>query len=315
MVHIADLFRVGLISEPAVGVLADAWHETTATAFDRDEVLLGDWAQHRPFTEAKVMIEAWSARERKNSLEESETASFDARHLSVTKLGTRAMGKVTGQLDAEGTTLVRAALSMLSTSSEGDQRTIGQRHADALVSMAKFTLAHFEQPVGTKRRPPKAHISLAYEHLVAGMGASLLDDQLITPERAQRLACDAGVHRVITAGGSAIIDYGRQTRTVPESLWRLLVERDRGCRFHGCEVPAEMCDAHHAIHWAHGGETAPDSLALLCWFHHHLLHEQHWQLEPLGAGHFELRTKAGTYQPFSPPRLDVLTRPDQLQLV
>lgn len=315
MPHVADLFRVGLISEAAVSVIADAWHETTARAFARDEVLLADWAQRRPFAEAKTMIEAWSARERKNSLDEREAASFEARHLSVTKLGARAMGKVVGQLDHEGTALVRAALSMLSTPTEGDSRTVGQRHADALVSMARFTLAHHEQPVGTKRRPPRVHVALAYEHLVAGMGSSLLDDQLISAERARRLACDAGIHPLITAGGSAIIDYGRQTRSVPEPLWRLLAERDRGCRFHGCDVPAEMCDAHHAIHWADGGDTASDNLVLLCWFHHHVLHEQHWQLEPLGAGHFELRTASGSYRPFSPPRLDVLTRPDQLQLV
>lgn len=75
-----------------------------------------------------------------------------------------------------------------------------------------------------------------------------------------------------------------------------------------------MCDAHHAIHWADGGDTAPDNLVLLCWYHHHVLHEQHWRLEPLGAGHFELSDHRGEYRRFSPPRLDVITRPDQLVL-
>jgi hypothetical protein len=260
------------------------------------------------------MIEAWSAHERANAVADREEATFEARHLSVTKLGPRSMGMVSGQLDQEGTSIVRAALSMLSVPTDGDRRTIGQRHADALVTMAKFTLAHFERPVGTKRRPPKAHITIAYEHLTSGSGASLLDDELITPERAKRLTCDAAIHRLLTVGGSAIIDYGHQTRSVPDPLWQLLVTRDRGCRFDGCEVPAEMCDAHHAIHWSDQGETAPDSLVLLCWYHHHWLHEQHWRLEPLGAGQFELSDANGGYQRFSPPRLDVITRPDQLVL-
>lgn len=315
MPHVADLFRLGLVSESAVSLIAEAWSETVVDAFARDELLLADWAQRRPYAEAKTMIEAWAARERANVLADKEETAFEARHLSVTKLGPQSMGKVTGHLDQEGTTLVRAALSMLSVPSEGDTRTIGQRHADALVTMAKFTLAHFEQPVGTKRRPPRAHITLSYEQLTAGTGTSLLDDELITAERARRLACDAGIHRLVTVGGSAIIDYGRQTRTVPDPLWQLLVARDRGCRFDGCEIPAELCDAHHAIHWSDGGETAPDTLVLLCWFHHHVLHEQHWRLEPLGAGQFELLTPNGEYARFSPPRLDVVTRPDQLLLV
>lgn len=314
MPHVAHLFELGLLSESAVALVADAWSESVVAAFERDELLLADWAQRRPYAEAKIMIEAWAAREHANALTDREEASFEARHLSVTKLGPQSMGTISGRLDQEGTSIVRAALSMLSTRTPGDTRTIGQRHADALVAMARFALAHVEQPAGTRRRPPRVDITLAYEHLTAGSGASLLDDELITPERARRLACDAGVHRIVTLGGSAVVDYGRRTRTVPEPLWQLLVTRDRGCRFDGCEVPAEMCDAHHAVHWADGGDTAPDNLVLLCWFHHHWLHEQHWRLEPLGAGHFELTNRDGEYTRFGPPRLDVLTRPDQLVL-
>jgi hypothetical protein len=70
------------------------------------------------------------------------------------------------------------------------------------------------------------------------------------------------------------------------------------------------------VHWSDLGDTAPDNLVLLpCWFHHHRLHEQHWRLEPLGAGQFEQRNSSGEHQRFSPPRLDIITRPDQLLLV
>jgi hypothetical protein len=112
-----------------------------------------------------------------------------------------------------------------------------------------------------------------------------------------------------------VVDFGRQTRSVPDAMPRLLVERDGGCRFPGCQVPPEMCDAHHARHWgADGGETDTDNLALLCWFHHHFLHEQGWSLEPLGAGRFLLRSPTGEYHSFSLPRLDVLARPNLLHL-
>jgi len=109
---------------------------------------------------------------------------------------------------------------------------------------------------------------------------------------------------MITRSGSAVIDYGRETRTVSDNLWQVLVQRDRGCRFPGCEIPPEMCDAHHAEHWADDGATCQDNLALLCWFHHHVMHEQHWRLEPHGAGHFVLRSPTDTMYEFSPPRLN-----------
>jgi Domain of unknown function (DUF222) len=59
------------------------------------------------------------------------------------------------------------------------------------------------------------------------------------------------------------------------------------------------CDA--GIHWADDGNTDLDDLVLLCWYHHHLLHEQHWSLEPLGAGHFVLRDSDGNIRPLRPP--------------
>jgi hypothetical protein len=49
------------------------------------------------------------------------------------------------------------------------------------------------------------------------------------------------------------------------------------------------------------GHTEPDNLVLLCWFHHHLLHEQHWSIEPLGGGHFNLNDPHGGAQILRPP--------------
>jgi len=315
MPHVAELFRVGLVSEAAVGLVADAWSEPVAAAFERDELLFADWISRRPFREAKTQIEAWVAIESANTVEERTTSDFEARHFSVVKFGT-GMSTISGALDNEGTAAVRAALSLLSQISDDgdDERSRWQRNADALVAMARFTLSHHEQPVGTKKRPPRAAITIPYETLLTRTGIGLLDDHIITPDSARRLACDAGLHRVITHAGSAVVEYGRQTRTISEPLWRLLVERDGGCRFPGCEVPGEMCDAHHVVHWADGGETEPHNLALVCWFHHRVLHEQHWQLEPLGAGHFLLRSPTGDLHEFRPPRLDLLTRQAQLHL-
>jgi hypothetical protein len=44
--------------------------------------------------------------------------------------------------------------------------------------------------------------------------------------------------------------------------------RDLGCRFPGCDKPAEVCDIDHTIPWSAGGPTHPSNLKLLCRLHH-----------------------------------------------
>ena len=128
-----------------------------------------------------------------------------------------------------------------------------------------------------------------------------LDRSVVSAEAVRRMACDCNIHRYITNPLGTVIDYGRSTRVVSDSLFDTLLIRDHGCRWPGCGIPAGGCDAHHATHWLDGGETEPDNLVLLCWFHHHLLHEQHWSIEPLGGGHFNLNDPHGGAQLLRPP--------------
>ena len=39
-----------------------------------------------------------------------------------------------------------------------------------------------------------------------------------------------------------------------------------------------MCHAHHLTHWANGGKTNLDNLALLCGHHHRVIHHTPWQI-------------------------------------
>ena len=129
------------------------------------------------------------------------------------------------------------------------------------------------------------------EPAVRPWGGSLdtdTDRTIVSADTIRRMACDCNIHRYITNPLGTVIDYARTTRVVSDTLFDVLVIRDHGCRWPGCGIPAGGCDAHHATHWLDGGHTKPDNLVLLCWFHHHLLHEQHWSIEPLGGGHFNL---------------------------
>ncbi len=89
----------------------------------------------------------------------------------------------------------------------------------------------------------------------------------------ERLTCDCKLARILTDGPSQILDVGRATRTVTTAQWNALVARDQHCTHPGCTRPPAYCDAHHIIHWTHGGPTNLANLRLLCWEHHRKQHQ------------------------------------------
>lgn len=101
----------------------------------------------------------------------------------------------------------------------------------------------------------------------------------IPSEAIRRLACDAGLHRVVFGPGDVPLSAGRQVRLVRAAQHRVLVARDGGCRFHGCDRPPAWTQAHHVVHWADGGPTDVDNMILLCGHHHHRVHDDGWSLE------------------------------------
>ena len=89
-------------------------------------------------------------------------------------------------------------------------------------------------------------------HLARAATGWTADGTVLDAATILRLACDAGVNRVITQGRSAILDYGTTSRVVPAHLFQALVARDKHCRFGDCDVPADRCDADHVQHWGAG---------------------------------------------------------------
>ncbi|MET0903310.1 MAG: HNH endonuclease signature motif containing protein, partial [Acidimicrobiales bacterium] len=118
----------------------------------------------------------------------------------------------------------------------------------------------------------------------------------------RKLACDANIHRVITDGLGSILDYGRATRSIPPAVYTSLVLRDWGCRFPGCDRPAEWCEGHHVWHWEDGGPTNLSNLVLLCSKHHHVIHLPDWRLELKPDGTLEATYPHVTRRTSDPPR-------------
>ena len=149
-----------------------------------------------------------------------------------------------------------------------------QRRALALVGLARDYLDHQHQvPTGRVGRP---HVLVLVDLEVlearAGGSAVLASGAVISGDQARRLAEDANVTRVVTAGRSEPLDVGRSTRSVPPAIAKAVIARDRHCRYRGCNSPPWSCDVHHRQPWAQGGPTALPNLGLLCWHHHDLVH-------------------------------------------
>jgi hypothetical protein len=263
MLSVKAAFAAGDLSESALRQLTDTWCEQIADAFGRDEALLLRWAQRLSYDDLRITLATWRA-----------------------------------HVDPD------------------------QRRADALVTLARFYLTNARptdttspstqpamQPARSpgKRRRPKVIAAIAWNDLLAGEGVGTIDTGsgriVVSPDTIRRLACDAGFHRLVYAADGTVLDFGRQTRTISDSLFEVLAARDHGCRIKDCPVPSGGCDAHHADHWADHGATEPDNLPLLCWFHHHLVHDQHWSIEPLGGGHFILIDPDGGEHEMRPPML------------
>jgi len=200
-------------------------------------------------------------------------------HLSEPQDG---MVRLDGILDLEGGATLKTALNaLMPPPNADDNRTPGQRRADAMVALARRPLDGSKLgSVGGQR--PHLVITASAETLLGLKGAPPAELAGVGPipmETAQRHACDPSVSWLL---GQAELENERAShahRQIPPATRRALVARDRGCVFNACHRPAIWCDGHHLIWWTRGGKTVLPNLALVCGRHHRMLHEEGWTLE------------------------------------
>lgn len=196
-----------------------------------------------------------------------------------------------GWLDTESAAVLRSALSPLTAPAapEGagqarDERSVAERNGDGLVELARRLLAVGD--LGVENGQPVAlTVTVPLETLTSGSGAGSLGfgagglSAAIAAEDALRLACDARVVPIVLGAAGEPLFVGREQRLATRAQRRALAQRDGGCAFPGCEAPPQWCVAHHVTHWAAGGPTDLDNLALLCPHHHRMIHIGDWAVE------------------------------------
>jgi hypothetical protein len=230
-----------------------------------------------------------------------QTRTRQTLHLSRTLAG---RWRLDANLGPEGGQLLATALRLAQNPDvDGEPaRSAATRRADALTDICRHFLDHQHIRRGGGHRP---HLSVitTLDDLENGGHGRLVDGTILDATTIQRLACDAGVHRVVTDGRSSILDYGTTTRTVSAPLFNALVIRDRRCRFPGCDRPADWTEAHHVPWITRGGATALDNLVLVCSRHHHLLHSPGRHAKLLPDNTLEVTDPQGRVHTGHPPGL------------
>jgi len=138
---------------------------------------------------------------------------------------------------------------------------------------------------GRARRFPEATVVVhaPLEAMVTREGsASLESGGVISAGTARRFACSGRVQVAWEDSSGEPIRLGRASREPSRAMLRLLRHRDGGCVFPGCGSRA-FTHAHHVSWWSLGGRTDLENLALVCTFHHRLVHEHGWRLTREGG--------------------------------
>jgi hypothetical protein len=186
-------------------------------------------------------------------------------------------GLLSANLNAEAYALWKEALRV--ADSEDQDMSPALRRGEALTTVVRFFLDHQDQKLRNRNRP---HLNIVINAETLGTdaveGYYAATGMYATPSTLQRMLCDCDFHRMLHRDGE-ILDYGRASRLVSPAQWQALVLRDQGCRFKGCDRPAEWCEAHHVVPYSVGGETDVSGMALHCSHHHEVVHRPGWHSE------------------------------------
>src|SRR6267143_3016988 len=277
--RIAEALRSGEISYQSTSLLCHLREQLgdQRDLFDEEE-MLGHARRHSVASLRYLCRVARHVADPDGFFDEAE-ADYSRRRLHVSLMGD-GMHAIDGVLDPECGAALRTALdSLCKRMGPEDDRSHSQRMADSLNELVHHAMDEGRLP---RRNGVKPHVNLTttLEGLKNELGVPPADLELSLPvstRTLERIACDCTISRVLLAD-SMVIDVGRATRVTSAPRRRALRIRDRGCRFPGCDRPANWTNPHHIVAWTRGGPSNLSNEILLCYYHHRLVHEGGWQV-------------------------------------
>jgi hypothetical protein len=176
---------------------------------------------------------------------------------------------------------------------EEDARYADARRADALVALCTSGAAgehaggeeadggnpRTTAPLPRVRATVVLHARVGVEHRLAELEAG----GICHPASAERLSCTGALEHVHEDRFGRLLSRVAKRRNPPSWMVRQVRYRDTGCTFPGCGTRA-FCEAHHITFHRFGGRTTMENLALVCSFHHRLVHEHGWRIRRERSG-------------------------------
>ncbi len=221
---------------------------------------------------------------------------------------------VTAQLPAESFAETRACLESRARQVPTDGETPwDQRLCDAFFGLVRSGVPGAASSATTA----SPHVVVVHVPLAAlvddsveptELAAELERDGLIDCETVQRIACDATFAVAIDDDVGHTMYEGRARREPTDAQRREVMRRDRHCRFPGC-TNVTFTNVHHIVPWKPGGRTDLDNLALVCLYHHHLVHSDGWSM--VGDANNELQVVGPTGRIMSSRPSPLWTRASQ----
>jgi hypothetical protein len=161
-----------------------------------------------------------------------------------------------------------------------DGRTADQRRADALTDLCLRDLNSGKYRA--QGRKPAIQVTIAASTL-AGLDyqpGELMGYGPIPASLALSVAFDqTGTwRRLVTDDYGQVIDSATKAYRPPADMRGLVMDRDRTCRFIGCNRAAQHSEIDHIQDWAYSHNTSVANLQVVCGRHHHLKHEAGWDV-------------------------------------
>jgi hypothetical protein len=251
-------------------LLRDTQADMLTVARACDPTRLAMWVRH--------LIATWCEPE----FEAEARSAHRRRYLQVVNNhdGTHRGRFVLADDDAE--TLLTVLEPLARRIGDGDERSAGQRRADALVEVFGFMAAHGELPDAGGHRPQvtivvpavvgtrdfRATVAAGLDRHDAEHLPSRPWTGPVTRVALETALCDCRIGHAHLDRTGQVVSLSALSDTVTRAQRRALAARDRGCVAKGCSRPPAFCDAHHLVSRADGGPTTVGNLVLLCRRHH-----------------------------------------------
>ena len=259
----------GELSAEAAGQLHDAIVNPPAGTDDDDLAELIDAAKGSGPRDAKATADRWREVHSDETLEE-RTARRYARRSVTSRQASDGLVETTVILPELEHRQVMNALTHAAGWHADDERTLPQRLADGLINLAT---AYAKGNLTGGREKPTLLIGCTADTL-----AGLSDEPGWTghgdriPADVVRHLAETAILRKVMVAGNVIVEMGNRVRCVTDDQFQALMMRDGGCRYPGCTIAADWCEADHLIPVTQGGLSNLDNLALWCPYHHQFKH-------------------------------------------